>query len=86
LLAGRFSDRYAILVIVVCLGGMLTGTLLTAVLFGQGLLDEPLVIFEHALAVTLASMLGAWFGMIIGLVEDLILAFPLATIFGGDRG
>ncbi len=40
LLAGRFSDRYATLVIVVCLRGMLTGTLLTVVLFGQGLMNH----------------------------------------------
>ncbi len=85
-LAQRFSDRYAIMVIVVCLGGTLMGFLLAAALtLNRTLVPGPPEILERMLMSLAPGLVGAALGSVLGIAEGLILAFPLAAILGRFR-
>ncbi len=43
---------------------------------------RPLTTPEQALAALMACFAGAAFGLMLGLADGFILAFPLAAIFG----
>ncbi len=79
-LAEKFRDRYAFLVIVVCLGGTLMGFLLAAALtLNRTLVPGPPAVLDPILVSSISSLVGAAFGLALGLAEGLILAFPLAA-------
>jgi hypothetical protein len=76
-LADKFSHRYGISVFAVCLGGAIMGFLLAAALTLNRVLipgpDELLVRIPVSL---IPGLVGATFGLVLGLVEGLILALP----------
>lgn len=86
--AERFLDRYFNSVVVVCLGGVIMGGLLAYVLtlnvflHGPFSISGPVEMMESLLRSLGPGLLGAAFGLGLGLVEGLILAFPLAAILG----
>lgn len=85
-LADKFSHRYGVSVFAVCLGGAMMGFLLAAALTLNRVLvpgpDELLVRIPLSL---IPGLVGAAFGLGLGLVEGLILALPLAAILGRFR-
>ena len=82
-LSEKFFDRYAIVVLVVCLGGTLMGGLLAATLGLDGALaGRSVAVPELILAASATGVMGAGVGGGLGFVKGLILAAPLAAILG----
>ena len=85
-LAEKFSDRYANSVFVVCLGGALMGFLLVVALTLNRMLGPgPPEALERMLVSLAPGLTGVAFGLVLGLAQGLILAFPLAIILGRFR-
>lgn len=86
-LEGRFLYRYTVIVLGVCLGGMLCGSLV-GFLTGAFLSGTPDIydivpnVVERLFIGLVASFFGALFGGALGLTEGLILGLPLAAILG----
>ena len=79
----KFSDRYGVMLFAVGLGGMLMGELLAGLFALNGVLFPGLsTIPERILVALLSGLVGAAFGLELGLAEGLVLAFPLAAILG----
>ena len=80
---GSFFARYGLMVVAICLGGVILSALLTAVtaFFDEQAITRP---SEIAPAVAFATIPGG----ILGAVEGVLLAFPLAALLGlfGRRG
>jgi hypothetical protein len=98
-LPGRtFSQRYRIAVISVCLGGAMMGAPLSMQFAIDGTLGaepslapyaDPTVLLGALLSVLPVGVVGATFGLVIGLAEGLVLGCPLAQpwrSFGALRG
>ena len=85
----KLSHRRAGIVGTVCLGGALMGILLGALLVLQGPPDNmgTMTHTEQAaislLSASVTGAYGAMFGGVLGAIEGLILAPPLAAILGG---
>lgn len=86
-LAEKFSNRYAFVVMAVCFGGVLMGVLLASVLsISNAVLEpRPTTIPELVMVALAGGFMGIPFGLGLGLVEGLILAFPLAAALGRFR-
>jgi hypothetical protein len=85
-LAEKFSHRYGISVFAVCLGGTLMGFLLAAALtLNRVLVPGPDTLLERIPVSLIPGLVGAVFGLGLGLVEGLFLALPLAVILGRFR-
>lgn len=86
-LAEKFSDRYAFVVMAVCFGGVLMSVLSASVLsIGNAVLaPRPTTIPELVMVELAGGSIGIPFGLGLGLVEGLILAFPLAAFLGRFR-
>ena len=78
-LQGRFFARYGLMVLAICIGGAMLAIFLTTVTF---MFDEkayvPTRISETFYTLGLVAIPGA----MLGAVEGVILAFPLAWILG----
>lgn len=87
-LSEKFSHRgYVISVFAVCLGGVLIGFLLASTLTVNGVLVlGPDELLEWILVPLIPSFVRTVFGFALGLLEGLVLAFPLPAIFGRCRG
>lgn len=82
----EFFHRYRIMVLALGLGGMLTGGMVTAALALNGaLLIEPATLLVRVAAALLFGLVDGASGAVLGLLEGLILAFPLAAILGRFR-
>lgn len=91
-LRGRtFSQRYWIVVISVCLGGAMMGAPLSVQFAIDGTLGaepslaiyaDPNVLFRALRSALPVGFVGAAFGVVIGLMEGLVLAVPLASALG----
>lgn len=80
-LADKFSHRYGISVFTVCLGGATMGFLLAAALtLNRVLVPGPDELLVRIPVSFIPGLVGAAFGLGLGLVEGLILALPLAAI------
>ncbi len=84
IVSGRFSRRYAVVAGAVCAGGALAGVLLSAVFVVQGSLGSTdlLTPAQRIPAAAYTAVLGAQYGGLLGLLEGLVLAFPLAAVLG----
>jgi hypothetical protein len=86
----EFSNRYGIMVFAVSLGGLLMGVLLPVTFAFDLVLNggEPLPRLEQRpealLFALLAGFFGALYGVALGFIEGLFLAFPLAAPSSGD--
>lgn len=84
----KLADRYANLISVVCLGGMLMGFLLAATLaVNRTLFPGPPEILELILVPLISGMVGVVFGLALGLAEGLILVLLLESFlerFGNE--
>jgi hypothetical protein len=79
----RFFERYGLTVLAVCLGGVLMGGLLAGLFALNGVLfPRPSTILEGIGAALISGLVGAAFGLGLGLAEGLVLAFPIAAILG----
>ena len=67
-----------------CAGGALAGVLLSAVFVVQGALGSTdlLTPAQRIPAAAYTAVLGAQYGGLLGLLEGLVLAFPLAAVLG----
>lgn len=82
----NFSYRYAVSAFAILFGGILMSFLLAAALtLNRTLVPGPPGIPELILASLLSGLVGAAFGLVLGMFEGLILAFPLAAILGRFR-
>lgn len=77
-LEGKFLFRYAVMVLAVQLGGLLVGTLMGFAI----LLDSTFSLAERVPMALVVAFVGSLWGGVIGTVEGLIFAFPLAVILG----
>lgn len=84
-LGEEFSDRCGAVMIAVCLGGIVMGGLLAAMLTLNGALLSPPTILERIFMSLVTGFLGALFGLAIGFLESLFLAPPLAAILGRSK-
>ena len=85
-LAEKFSHRYGFTVCMVCFGGTLTGFLLAAALtINRTMVPGPDALLERVMGSLIPGFVGAVFGLVLGLAEGLILAFPLAAVLGRFR-
>lgn len=78
----EFSVRRGAVMIAVCLGGILMGGLLAAVLTLNGALLSPPTIPERVSMSLVIGLVGALYGGTTGFLESLFLAPPLAAILG----
>jgi hypothetical protein len=79
----KFFERYSFTVLAVCLGGMLMGGLLAGLFALNGVLfPKPSTILQGIVAALMSGLVGAAFGLGLGLAEGLVLAFPIAAILG----
>ena len=81
----RFGQRYGAVVLGVLVGMALMGGLLAAVFALQALANEPLTLAVLVASVVSTSFYGVVVGGMLGLVEGVVLAFPLAYILGRFR-
>ena len=82
----EFFHRYRIMVLASSLGGMLLGGMVAAALALNGaLLIEPATLLERVAAALLFGLVGGASGAVLGLLEGLILAFPLTVVLGWFR-
>jgi ABC-type glycerol-3-phosphate transport system permease component len=83
----RFDQRYAAAAFGVCLGGALMGASLAAVLIFQGSLGSSYMLApaQRIPAALYTSVLGYVIGGVLGFLEGMILAYPLAHILGRFR-
>lgn len=90
LFSKRFDQRYVGTMVAVSLGGALMGALLAAVFVLQGSLGSTYMLTpaQRVPAALYTSILGVMYGGGLGLVEGVILAYPLAHVLGrfGDGG
>lgn len=94
-LPGRnFSRRYTIVVISVCLGGAMMGAPLSVQFAIDGTLGaepslaiykDPIVLRDALLSALPVGVVGAVFGLVIGMAEGLVLALPLTAVLGALR-
>jgi hypothetical protein len=87
LFSERFDQRYVATATAVCLGGALMGALLAGVFVLQGALGSTYMLTpaQRVPAALYTSILGVMYGGGLGLVEGLILAYPLAHTLGRSR-
>ncbi len=78
----RFGQRYGAAAAGVLLGMALMGGLLAAVVALQAFADEPLTLAVLVTSVVSTSFYGVVVGGMLGLVEGVVLALPLAHILG----
>jgi hypothetical protein len=84
--ADGFYERYAAVLVAVSLGGTFSGGLLAAVWHLDGTLAAMHTsVYDIAVGTILVALLGIVFGGGLGVIEGLILAFPLAAILGLSR-
>lgn len=75
--------RYRVMVLALGLGGMLAGAMVVGALALNGaLLVEPVTLLQRVAAALLFGLVGGASGAVLGLLEGLILALPLAAILG----
>lgn len=77
-LQGDFFLRYIVMVLTVCVGGMIFGSLVPL----GTLFDNSLTITDRLTVTVVGGIVGALFGGVLGAIEGLIIAFPLAAILG----
>ena len=81
ILSGRFFHQYCYVVLAVGLGGALTGGLVVYVLtIERVLVPGPSSVLGLILVAFIPGLMGAVFGFALGVMEGVILAFPLVTI------
>ncbi len=81
--ADGFYERYAAVLVAVSLGGTFSGGLLAAVWHLDGTLYAmPTSIYDVTVGTLFVVLLGIVFGGGLGVIEGLILAFPLAAVLG----
>ncbi len=81
--ASGFYERYAAVLVAVSLGGTFSGGLLAALWHLDGTLAAtPTSIYDVTVGTLLVVLLGIVIGGGLGVIEGLILAFPLAAVLG----
>ncbi len=81
--ADGFYERYAAVLVAVSLGGTFSGGLLAAVWHLSGTLAAtPTSIYDITVGTLFVALLGTVYGGGLGVIEGLILAFPLAAVLG----
>ncbi len=81
--ASGFYERYAAALVAVSLGGTFSGGLLAALWHLDGTLAAtPTSIYDVTVGTLLLVLLGIVIGGGLGVIEGLILAFPLAAVLG----
>ena len=81
--ADGFYDRYAAALVALSLGGTFSGGLLAAVWHLDGTVAAvPTSIYDITVGMLFVVLLGSVFGGGLGVIEGLILSFPLAAILG----
>ncbi len=72
--------RYAVAVGAVCIGAVFIGLMLTIIFVLSGTVDTigSLTLLQRIATVLIASFYGVYCGAMVGLIEGLILALPLA--------
>jgi hypothetical protein len=81
-LQGSFFARYGLMVLAVCLGGVMLGVLLTAV---TTLFDEQSMMPRRPSEIAYTVAFAAIPGGVLGIMEGLVLAFPLSAFLGVFR-
>lgn len=80
-LRGSFFLRYIAMVLTVCIGGMIFGSLVPL----GTLFDNSLTTTDRLTVTIVGGIVGTLFGGVLGAIEGLIIAFPLAAILGMFR-
>ena len=81
--ADGFYERYAAALVAVSLGGTFSGGLLAAAWHLDGTMAAmPASIYDITVGTLLVVLLGIVYGGGLGVIEGLILSFPLAAILG----